>query len=1169
MKHTQSQPQRMARGWHWLLGRRSAPVPIGGGTAPKRSNRLRIAALASFALLALAVGLGSWTVWDARREARKEADRTLTNLARTLGQDMNRNIELYATAIQDAVDGMRLPGLLTLEADLRQAVLFSSLLRASYMRPVMVLDEAGNLRFESGSPVPRPANFADRHFFQVHRDRADAGLYIGRPSLEPTGPLINISRRMNHSDGSFAGVVVGAIHVSYFQDLLARLDLGAHGAATLIREDGVVLARIPYDNAAIGRDLSRGPTFKAMVRVGGDGVSEGRSIIDGVERLYAFHRVGDLPLTLAISFGKDDAFSAWRNKAAGMAAALLLMMGLAGVLALALRRELSGRTKLERRLREGELQFRLLAENASDMVLRVGPDGAGTYVSSASTAIFGVDPAALVKEGLLERAFPEDRTEIEQSMQRLLDGAAESATATFRLHHPRRGVVWAEAFARAVRKPDTNEPDGYVSIVRDITARRAAQDALTASETRFRLLADTTNDAITCLDLSFRRTYASPAFRTLLGYEPDELVGQRPASIIHSDDADQLYRMMRRLAGGEIERGLATYRVRHKDGRWLWMEESMSLARNEATNQPATVVCVARDVSERKLQEDELRAANAELERMTRHLVRARALAERASGAKSRFLAGMSHELRTPLNGILGYAQLLRQDGNLNPTQFARVAAMLDAGTHLLQMINGVLDLSQIEAEQFSLQNSETDLHEIAHACVDLVRPIADGKRLRIGIATAPGTPRTLIIDPTRLRQILLNLLGNAVKFTEQGTIELRLLRAADGTAVRIEVADRGPGIPASQRSRLFQDFERLGAEGSALEGAGLGLALSNRLASLMNGTLEYEDNPGGGSIFRLTLPITLDRRKAAVPDATPPVATSGGPECQVAYRVLVVDDVAMNRDIANAFLQAAGHTVTCVQGGAEAVAAVAEADFDAVLMDVRMPEVDGLEATRRIRALAGPRSRVPIVALTAQAFEEQIKLCVDAGMVDHLLKPFTQNALLAVLTRAVLAGKTGSRPDAGLPGHTASQGDRRAKQGNPAPNAADIGGEAETVCAPAAETIELPTFSLEVFESTASFLSPASITSYLSNLSERSLALLESLNVDTLVRSDTDLAASAHTLAGSAGMFGFERLAAVMRDFEFEVVAGGRNPQGAARAAAAIEATLPEIGRRIPSVLP
>ncbi len=396
-----------------------------------------------------------------------------------------------------------------------------------------------------------------------------------------------------------------------------------------------------------------------------------------------------------------------------------------------------------------------------------------------------------------------------------------------------------------------------------------------------------------------------------------------------------------------------------------------------------------------------------ELRHLVAELAQARDEAQRANKAKSHFLAGMSHELRTPLNAVLGYAELLRMEGGLSANQTARVQTMLAAGNHLLVMINRVLDMSEIEAGRVDLQATGIDLQAVAADCLDLVRPQALARGLALSVVVAPGTPRSLVTDPTRLRQILLNLLGNAVKFTGQGGIILRLCPDETGEAVRFEVADTGPGVPPDQRGRLFQDFARLDTESTrAAEGAGLGLALSARLATLLGGHVAYADNPAGGSVFTLDLPAHGAAQPAA---GSPCVAEPTAPPPGRTLRVLVVDDTAMNCEIAAAFLRAAGHIVTCAASGAEAIALLSPhpaSAFDIVLMDVRMPDMDGLEAARRIRALGDESGQVPIVGLTALAFAEHVQECHDAGMDSHLAKPFTPSGLQACVAKAAALRK-------------------------------------------------------------------------------------------------------------------------------------------------------------------
>lgn len=398
------------------------------------------------------------------------------------------------------------------------------------------------------------------------------------------------------------------------------------------------------------------------------------------------------------------------------------------------------------------------------------------------------------------------------------------------------------------------------------------------------------------------------------------------------------------------------------------------------------------------------------LKRAMADLAAARDAAAAATEAKSRFLAHMSHELRTPLNGVLGLAQALAQDPALSGEQRERARTLEAAGRHLVAVANDVLDLAKVEAGRLELRPAPTALPALLEGCIALTEPAAAAKGIRLGASLAGGLPALVLADQTRLRQLLLNLLSNAVKFTPAGgQVELRAFPlpgpdAAGRAPVRIEVRDSGPGVPAEARSAIFADFVQLD-RGDMRGGTGLGLSIAAHIVERMQGRIGCEDNPavpeGHGALFwvELPLPVVAARARAPEPAAQP----------RARLRVLVVDDVPANLAVARALLESAGHEADCVAGGALAVQAVAEAApgrrYDAILMDVMMPGMDGQEATRRIRALPGAAGRVPILAVTAGAFAEDIAACRAAGMDGHLAKPIERDKLIAALERLTAPG--------------------------------------------------------------------------------------------------------------------------------------------------------------------
>jgi len=426
---------------------------------------------------------------------------------------------------------------------------------------------------------------------------------------------------------------------------------------------------------------------------------------------------------------------------------------------------------------------------------------------------------------------------------------------------------------------------------------------------------------------------------------------------------------------------------------------------------------VVRDITERLAGEASLRehvrqleAARNALQEQAAQLAVARDRAEAGARAKSEFLATMSHELRTPMNGVLGMAQLLLHTP-LSDEQAARVHALRKSGEALLRIINDVLDFSRMEAGKLSIEARPFDLCQLLEDVRETLATAADVVGLALEVEVSPGCPRHVMGDEGRVRQVLFNLVGNAIKFTDRGRVLLRAETsdAPGDAAIRLHVTDTGIGMSPETLARLFAPFTQ--GDGSATRrhgGSGLGLSISKGLVELMGGSLAVTSTVGQGTHFVVTLPLPA----AAAPAPAPhdPVganaaiaagaATRSGHEPR-GVRVLVAEDNMINQVVAVSLLAHLGCTVDVAADGVEAVRRWSEGAFDLILMDCQMPEMDGYEATRRIRAAEAGEGRIPIIALTANAMREDRDACLEAGMDDHIAKPVTEESLLAAIALA------------------------------------------------------------------------------------------------------------------------------------------------------------------------
>ncbi|QAZ68111.1 ATP-binding protein [Solidesulfovibrio carbinolicus] len=532
---------------------------------------------------------------------------------------------------------------------------------------------------------------------------------------------------------------------------------------------------------------------------------------------------------------------------------------------------------------------------------------------------------------------------------------------------------------------------GVIGVLLDITGRKRSEAELLASRTRYKLLLDSMGDGFVVMSSDFRLVESNPAFQEMTGYGPDELT----AMTYHDITPEAWHEPEQRLLAEVDAKGSAEVfekEYRRKDGTILPVAVRPH-RHPESPGEDRRYFAVVRDIADVKAIEADLRQA--------------KEAAETANRAKSDFLAKMSHEIRTPLHAVIGMTELTLGT-ELSPQQRDALETAREAAGNLLGIINDVLDLSRIEAKGLELVIQDFDLRRTLAGVARTLRPQAARKGLFLTLAVAPNTPRHVRGDQGRVRQILLNLVGNAVKFTREGGVTVTVA-APDGDPGQLElaVADTGIGIAPDRLERIFDMFTQADRTVALnFGGTGLGLAICRELVRSMGGEIAVDSVPGQGTVFRVRLRLTPAQVVPTEP-ARRPVAA---PQADASpLRVLVAEDNPINVKVATTFLSRRGHQTTVAANGARALECLGRETFDLVLMDVEMPELDGMEATRRLRAgLAGEANRcVPVAAMTAHALAGSMERCLAAGMTEFLPKPL-DFALLAELLARVASNEAG-----------------------------------------------------------------------------------------------------------------------------------------------------------------
>jgi PAS domain S-box-containing protein len=534
-----------------------------------------------------------------------------------------------------------------------------------------------------------------------------------------------------------------------------------------------------------------------------------------------------------------------------------------------------------------------------------------------------------------------------------------------------------------------------LSVYNDITERKEVQAALSHSEERFRTLVANIPGVVYRCACDSNRTmeFLGGNVEAVTGYPGQDFIQNQVrswASIIYSDDQEIVQRCVYEGISHQ-QPYLVEYRIVDACGqiRWLY-EKGRGVLANDGTI--LWLDGAMFDISDRKQAEQDLQEAKQS--------------AESASVAKGHFLASMSHELRTPLNAILGFTQLMARDESIQPTQRNYLNIIQNSGEHLLQLINDVLDLSKIEAGRMPLHETSFDLYELLTVLESMFRLKATAKNLQLRVERSPEVPQGIIADEVKLRQILINLLNNALKFTPNGGVRLsvnRLDPLTEGVKSNAEillsfvVADTGVGIPQTQLEQIFEAFEQTEAGRQAPEGTGLGLSICRKFTSLMRGSLTITSELGQGSTFQLTLPIKQFEADSRIPPSSNRRVIGLAPD-QPEYRILVVEDRWESRYLLVKLLEDTGFQVREAQNGAEAVDVWRQWQPHLIWMDMRMPVLDGYEATQQIKSDLSGQATI-IIALTASALEDEQSAILSAGCDDFVHKPFQETTIFAKLS--------------------------------------------------------------------------------------------------------------------------------------------------------------------------
>ena len=669
-------------------------------------------------------------------------------------------------------------------------------------------------------------------------------------------------------------------------------------------------------------------------------------------------------------------------------------------------RDVTERKRAEKSLLETKERLALALAATNQGIYDLNISTGEAIVSAEYATMLGYDPECFAESNSawIARLHPDDRDAIVETYQDYLAGRLSEYRVEFRQKTQSGAWKWILSVGKIVERDADGRPLRMLGIHSDMDAYKAAEEQLRMLS----LVVEQSPESIVITSPAAEIEYVNEAFMRTTGYTREEVLGQNPRILQSSKTPASTYATLwKALAQGQIWKG--EFYNRRKDGS-EYVEWATIAPIRQLNGRITHYVAIKEDITEKKRIGAELDRHRHHLEELvverTAQLNEARERAEVAAQTKAAFLANMSHEIRTPMNAIIGMTHLALKT---EPTLLQRdyLVKIQRSGQHLLGLINDILDFSKIEAGKLGIEQTDFELNHVLDNVTNLMGEKIASKGLKLAMTVAADVPNRLVGDPLRLGQILINYANNAVKFTDHGEIAVAVRVAAplaeEGVLLHFAVRDTGIGISAEQLPLLFQSFQQ--ADTSTTRqygGTGLGLAISKRLAELMGGEVGIESTPGQGSTFWFTARLGRGAEAVAAP-AVPPARSEPLPDLAALAggRALLVEDNALNQEVATAFLREAGLEVDLAPDGAVAVEKVGKTAYDIVLMDMQMPVMDGITATRAIRQLPD-RADLPIVAMTANVMAGDRERCLAAGMNDHIAKPIDPQELFDKLRQWV-----------------------------------------------------------------------------------------------------------------------------------------------------------------------